>query len=535
MAQLLDQYGHPFKLGDIAEPQTARIATLANTYIEGQLSGLTPSRAAAILQHADQGDITAQHRLFEDMIDRDAHLQCEFSKRAGAVNTLDWAIAPPADASRAEKKAAAWVEDVLRNAVDDLEDVILAMMDGVGHGFAAIELDWVRLGSERIPKFHPRPQDWFRMDSKRREMRLNDATADGAPPVSMGWILHQPKKAKTGYLSRAPLYRVLVWPFIYKSYAVGDFAEFLETYGLPIILGKFYQGALPDEKASLMRAVTALGHDARAIMPKEMEIEINKVTGTGDGSVHLAMVDWAERAQSKAILGQVLSAEAKATGMGSGVADLQGEVRADIMRADACSLAGTLTRDLVYPLLAINLPGFDSLRRCPRWVFDLSEAQDLKLYADALPKLAAGGARIPVTWVHEKLRIPEASNSEAVFGAVPETEPEAPGEPASTATGQAQAVGPGQARAALKAQAQTAQPDAADLLTPALAEQADAQVARWVAEIEAMLANADSLEQFREQLLARYGDLPAEGLVTVMAAALSAIDLRGRADVLAGQ
>ena len=531
MAKILDQYGQPFDLKEVSEPQTARVVALQNTYIEGQLAGLTPARAASILLRADQGDITAQHRLFEDMIDRDTHLQCEFSKRAGAINTLDWSIAPPPDASRAEKKAAAWVEDVLRNAVDDLEDVILAMMDGVGHGFAPIELEWELMGGERLPKFHPRPQDWFRLDGKRRELRLNDATADGAPLVSMGWIMHQPKKPKTGYLSRSPLYRSLVWPFIYKSYAVGDFAEFLETYGLPIILGKYYQGAMPDEKASLMRAVTALGHDARAIMPKEMEIEINKVTGSGDGSVHLAMVDWAERSQSKAILGQVLSAEAKATGMGSGVADLQGEVRDDIKRADALSVAGTLTRDLVYPLLAFNLSGLDNLRRCPRFEFDLGEAEDLKLYADSLPKLAAGGARIPVSWVHEKLRIPEAGENEAVFGA--------PEPPPAAVDGQKQAktnaAAADPAQAALKAALPLSEQDAADKMTPALAAQGDAQVARWLAEIEGMLANAESLEQFREQLLARYNDLPANDLVEIMALALGAIELRGRADVLGGQ
>ena len=528
MAQLLDQYGQPFRLADVAEPQTARVVALQNTYIEGQLSGLTPARAAAILQRADQGDITAQHRLFEDMIDRDAHVQCEFSKRSGAVNTLDWSIAPPPDASRAEKKAAAWVEDVLRNAVDDLEDVVLAMMDGVGHGFAPIELEWALLGSERLPKFHPRPQDWFRLDMQRRELRLNDATADGAALVSMGWIMHQPKKAKTGYLSRSPLHRVLVWPFIYKSYAVGDFAEFLETYGLPIILGKYYQGAQPEEKSSLMRAVTALGHDARAIMPKEMEIEINKVTGSGDGSVHLAMVDWAERSQSKAILGQVLSAEAKATGMGSGVADLQGEVRRDILQADARSVAGTLTRDLVYPLLAFNMPGFDGLRRCPRFEFDFGEAEDLKLYAESLPKLASGGAKIPVSWVHEKLRIPEAGEDEAVFGAAPP-----PPDPKNTPNLPSTAADP--AQAALKAALPAPLQDAADKMTLSLADQGDAQVGRWVDDINAMLDQADSLEQFREQLLARYDKLPATDLVTVMATALAAIELRGRADVLAGQ
>ena len=50
-----------------------------------------------------------------------------------------------------------------------------------------------------------------------------------------------------------------------------------------------------------------------------------------------------------------------------------------------------------------------------------------------------------------------------------------------------------------------------------------------------MLANADSLEQFREQLLARYGDLPTDELVQVMTVALGAIELRGRAEVMGGQ
>lgn len=528
---LIDQYGQPFQISKIAEPQTASIAQLSNTYIENQLAGLTPARAAAILAAADQGDITAQHRLFEDMLDRDAHMVCEVGKRKGAVITLDWSIEPPANASAAEKKAAAWVEDILRTAVDDLEDVMLAMMDAPGHGFAPIELAWQRCGNERIPAFHPRPQDWFKLSPDRRTLRLADGSAEGADLVSMGWIMHTHGKAKTGYQSRMALYRVLVWPFIYKSYSIGDLAEFLETYGLPIILGKYYQGAMPEEKASLMRAVTALGHDARAIMPKEMEIEIQKVTGSGDSAAHLAMVDWAERSQSKAILGQVLSAEAKATGMGSGVADLQGEVRRDILKSDARQIAATLTRDLVYPLIAFNLSGIDGLRRCPRFIFDFGEAEDLKLFADSLPVLAAGGARIPVDWVHEKLCIPQAGDGEAIFGmpaALPVDSKNSRKLPSTVAKA------PADSAALLTAQG-TGLPDTANHMTDPLALSADAQVAVWLADIQEMLAAADSLEQFREQLLARYSALPTEDMITVMATALSAIALRGRAEVLSGQ
>ena len=116
-----------------------------------------------------------------------------------------------------------------------------------------------------------------------RLLLLRDSP-DGAARAPFGWVFHTHGKAKTGYGARLGLYRALVWPFLYKAYSIGDFAEFLEIYGLPIIVGKYYNGASADEKASLMRAVTALGHDARAIMPLEMELEIQKITGSGDGA-----------------------------------------------------------------------------------------------------------------------------------------------------------------------------------------------------------------------------------------------------------
>jgi phage gp29-like protein len=432
---ILDQYGNPITPADIAEPQTARITALQHQLVESHLDGLTPGRAARILRDADLGDILAQHQLFDDVYDRDAHVRCEYDKRIGAVTGLDWSIVPPAGATSAEIAAAEWVEETLRNAVDDLEDCLGAMMEAPGHGFAAVEIEWLMIDGMRLPRFHPRPQTWFRTDMLRRELRLNDGSGDGAVPTPMGWVIHHAKKAKTGYLGRAGLFRSVLWPFLYKAYSIGDFAEFLEVYGLPFIVGKYQPGANAEEKASLLRAVASLGRDARAIMPEGMQIELMKVSAGGDGSHHLSMAEWADGAQSKAILGQVLSAETKATGMGSGVADLHGQVRADILEADARQMAGTLTRDLVYPLLALNRPGIRSLTRCPRWAFDTGSAEDLAVYADALPKLAQGGARIPVSWVHERLRIPMATEQEPVFSATPPIEP-----PPAAMTGRARRV-----------------------------------------------------------------------------------------------
>lgn len=534
--KLVDAHGNPFKAGELREPQTSRIAVLQHQMIESQLDGLTPARAARILRDADQGNLTAQAQLFDDMLDRDAHCRAEYDKRRSAPVALDWSIEPPTNASAAEKAAAAYAEEVLRDTADDLEDVILAMMDAPGYGYAGIELEWERVGRDWVPNFHPRPQTWLTTDLLRRELRLVDGTGDGAPLQPGGWILHTPAKTKTGYVGRAGLFRACLWPFLYKSYAVGDFAEFLETYGLPIILGKYMAGATPEEKASLLRAVAALGHDARAIMPEGMSLEIQKVTGGGEGSHHLAMVDWADRAQSKAILGQTTSSEAKATGMGSGIATLHGEVRHDILRSDARQVAGTLTRDLVYTLVALNRPGVDNYRRCPRWVFDLGESEDLAQYAEALPKLVGVGFKIPRAWAHGKLRIPEPDAKEDVL-AVPRPDMVAPQamRPAALRAGarwRAAAV------AALSAKGgAVADTDPADQVAPRLAAAAQAQVDAWVASAEQLLADNPGLGpvEIQQRLLALYGDLPTEQLVELMAQGYALAQLVGMDDVNADE
>ncbi len=525
--KILDQHGNPIDrsaLADVlSEPQTSRIAMLQNQYLTPMLSGLTPSRLSTILKQADDGDLTAQHRLFADMEERDAHLLCEIGKRKLAVMDLDWDIVPPRNASAKEKADAEWLKEVLTDAVDPFEDLLLAMMDGVGHGFGAIELEWRQEGKERLPAFHPRPQEWFRLDRLRRELRLQDASGDGAALQPFGWVLHTHGKAKTGYLGRMGLHRALVWPFLYKAYSLGDFAEFLETYGLPIVLGKYYHGASPDEKASLMRAVTALGHDARAIMPADMSIEINKVTADGSGTPHLSMIDWADRAQSKAILGQTTSSEARSTGMGSGVATVHNEVRKDIRNADARQIAGTATRDLLYPLLALNRGGIDSLARCSRLVFDTGEAEDITLLADGVDKLTKAGMKtIPVKWVHEKLRIPEPVDGEATLGApVTDQAGKPPPDPA--------------ALAALTAATAAADPTPINLLADQLDAEGAPALDALLAHVRRLVEQADSLEALRDALLAAYADLPADRLAEVMALGFALGDLAGRADIADGQ
>jgi len=528
---LLDANGRPFDRQALRARQTADMAW-RHAPLRPIASTLTPASLKAALAAADLGDLVNQHRLFEEMEDTDAHLAAEIGKRKMALLTLDWDIVPPPRASFQEKKAAAWLKDTLTDAVDPLDDLILALMDGPGHGFAAVELAWTRRDGDWLPGFLPRPQGWFRIDARSHNaLRLADGSSAGAEPWPFGWILHTHGPAKTGSLARLGLYRALLWPWLYKHYSIGDLAEFIEAYGLPLILGRYHDTASEAEKASLLQAVVDLGHDARAIMPAQMAIDIQKVTSSGDGVPHLALIDWCERSESKLILGQVLSAEAKSTGLGSGLAEVHNEVRHDILESDARRIAATLTRDLCYPLLAINR-GLDSLQRCPRFVFDFSQPEDLVAYANALPKLAGQGLRIPIEWVHDKLKIPLAGDGERILGVPPDTGPadnqNPPPPAANPATASALAALAAQPRAPAPADGD---PTPASALADRLAIEAGDAWQAVVDHLETLVNAAGSLEELQQTILTAYAGLPLADLRAILAQGFAVGALAGLADV----
>lgn len=525
---ILDASGKPIQSKRLDEPQTARLGHLHRLYEEHPSAGLTPGRLASILRDAEQGDLIAQHDLFRDMEEKDGHILCEMGKRRGAVLGADWDIVPPADASAREKADAEWLKETLESL--ELEDILLDAMDAAGHGFSCQEVIWQSVGKERLPiSFEHRPQSWFKTNPEaRNEIRLRDNSPAGSELLPFGWFVHV-HKAKSGYLARGGLHRTLAWPYLFKNYAVRDLAEFLEIYGLPLRLGKFPAGATAEEKSALLRAVMGIGHAAGGIIPDGMAIEFQEAA-KGASDPFDAMISWCERTESKVILGQTLTAQADGKTSTNALGKVHDEVRGDILDADCRQLARSLKRQLLWPILAMNRPGADPAR-CPAFVFDTGEPEDIGQYAEALPKLVAIGLKIPTDWAHEKLRIPQpASDTDEILRAAAPAKEAAAGKPEPDPADRETPPG----RAALTSQGTA--PDPADQLTPALGTAAQPVVDHWLARIEQLLAQHPGITPagILERLLDLYGDLPTEQLVEVMAQGYAIAALAGMDRVKAG-
>ncbi|MCF7986199.1 MAG: DUF935 domain-containing protein, partial [Methylovulum sp.] len=111
----------------------------------------------------------------------------------------------------------------------------------------------------------------------------------------------------------------------------------------------------------------------------------------------MALIDWCEQSISKAILGGTLTSSTGTNG-NYATAQTHDDMRYMIRDHDARQIAETLNTQLINAIVKLN-----GLAISPRLTFDTQEPDDLAIYADALPKLVAIGAKIPASYIYEKL------------------------------------------------------------------------------------------------------------------------------------
>jgi phage gp29-like protein len=500
----------------------SRVGLIKKEFAEHPSRGLTPARLHVLLEAAERGDIKAQHELFLDMEEKDPQISSDLGKRRQGAAELEWQIVPPDNATTEEKKATDFCNEVFRSI--EVEDLIIDLGTGIGHGWQNLELAWdISEGHRIIKQPTARPHSWFQLHPDDQEkLTLRDSSYTGAELWPFGWVQHR-HRAKAGYIARSGLHRILAWPYLFQNYALGDLAELLEIYGIPARIGKYPRNATDKEKSTLLKAVTSLGHRAAGIIPEGMSIDfMNAADGKSD--MFKVMLDWCEAAKAKAILGGTLTS---GTGEGTNTNAL-GNVHergyASLIRSDARQYSGTIRRDIILPMVLLNF-GIDDINRTPRFYLDTTETEDIKTMADALPNLVDMGMEIPTWWAHEKTGIPKPQQGDTILQSVNKTSTAI-----NTNTPLREQIS---GVAALKTQPSEQAPgkESTAELSNQIQEATVDHLRTWIDAIRQMTEHAESLEALRDQLLSSYGDLPSEQLQQVMALGFSVAQAQGVNDV----
>lgn len=365
--------------------------------------GLTPGKLARIFKESDQGDVWRQSELFEEMEEKDPHLFSVLQTRKNSVLGLDWEIIP-----FSKNSVDVNVADFIRKSFEfeGLEDNILDLLDAIGKGFAACEIMWqIKNNQVWVKELKWRHQKKFAFDDDNNlkvYTESNFSRGEELPPYK--FVVHK-YKARSGHPSRAGILRVIAWMYLFKNYAIKDWVTFAEVYGMPLRVGKYDTGATPEDKETLIQAISSLGTDAGGIISKNTEIEfIAAIRGTSD--IYKTLVSFCNAEVSKAVLGQTLTTEVGERGSYA-ASKTHDEVRQDLKEADCKALAETLRRDLIHPLVLFNF-GPEAAERLPWIKYHFEEPEDLEAAAKTYSVLISEiGLPVSQEHLYEKFGVPK--------------------------------------------------------------------------------------------------------------------------------
>ncbi len=190
---------------------------------------------------------------------------------------------------------------------------------------------------------------------------------------------------------------VIYWEWVQKQETMAFLMEFLERMAGGIQIWKYPQGNQQAQQESQAAAEAYnSGQEHILLVPvpvgemgSQYGVEIVEPGFHGIDTLHNLLTDYFGHRIKRYILGQILSSESDATGLGSGVAELHTDTLMQILKSDATNLEETLTGDLLESLIRINVqkgvwtePGFR-----PRFVIETEEPDvesKLKAWTDLL-------------------------------------------------------------------------------------------------------------------------------------------------------
>jgi phage gp29-like protein len=313
--------------------------------------GVTPESYQVIKRFADSGNTSLLMELFDDVA-ADYHIGAQLRTRKLAVAGAP-VLFESGDGSDAGKTIAASCEKfwwAIPNRMQFVSDVL----DDFYRGFSCVRPIWDSIdGKWQIVEHHAVDSRYFYFDNAVTALICETPGSAEGVPVPEGYVYSESRDSP-GPIVRAGVGRPVGKLYVYKGYFWVDMAGYLEQFGSPHVQVETARAMREGdpELANIKAAARAFITDQIGIMPAGSTLKVieavNKAATVRD--VYIAAISFADQCASKAIVGQVLTADAGPGGIGhGGAAEEQGEVRQDLKEADGSRAQDKLTRQVLAP------------------------------------------------------------------------------------------------------------------------------------------------------------------------------------------
>jgi phage gp29-like protein len=363
-------------------------------------SAVTPSTLLAALTDARKGEPWDFLEYAEQVLERDAQARSCWTQRVEQVLCLPVAVEPATDSARDREIA----ERVRVELVEHERFARLRrdLFDGVWRGYSVVEIVWDP-ADQWSHVLEWRDPTWFvydREDGSTLLLRSNDGRVDEGEPLIPGkFIVHEPR-IKTGLSVRSGV----AWPVLslhlFASFALRYWMRLAERHGVPVMYSVVGEGTSKSEITSLRNVLERLGPEGVGVLPSGTDLQVLNVIHEGNVDFHAGLLDWLNKATSKAILAQTMTTD---DGSSLAQASVHADVGLAVRDADARALDATIQRDYIDTWVRIH---YGEGTPSPRVRTVLSRPEDAAAVARALLDASnAAGGPLPVQEVEVLTRL----------------------------------------------------------------------------------------------------------------------------------
>lgn len=380
---------------------------------------LTPQQVSSIIIEADSGQQSRLVDLANEARQKECTLHCVLQTRELSLGALDWQVNPKkgTEGRRKSNKIAELCADALRNC-DTFDRMLQDLQGAPYYGHSTSEAVWVKDGRFTVPV------EFIHIQQRRFEFRQSDGRLCLSPRNGLGdypvdlildqapgkFVQHQPR-INGDVPAREGLSRVLMWAALFRNWGIRDWLQLGEMGWKPTRLGTYKKGADAEDIEALYQVLAKLTASGWAGLPDTTEVTIEWPKGNAVSGTHKDFAEFIGAEMAKATLGQTLTTDAGDKGARS-LGDVHDRVRRDILEADARSVAQTINRFLIRPLVRMN---FGANEEPPEFKFITAETANVESFGTAMSKLAPV-LKLPAKWAREQIGAPEPQDDEELVG-----------------------------------------------------------------------------------------------------------------------
>ncbi|MDR2733381.1 MAG: DUF935 domain-containing protein [Spirochaetota bacterium] len=376
------------------------------------LQSLTPERLAEILNDVKRGECPAEYlELAQDIELKDLHYRSVLSTRKDAITGLEIKVIPAGEEQRDMELAEAVNRDIVQST--KLYALIRDMLDALAKGFSVCEIIW----DTNTPPWKPRAYKfrdprWFQYDKETgKTLMLRTPLGNELEPLrQFRFVVHEPHLI-SGNQILAGLALPALYYWMLKTYDVTSWAAFIDRYGYPIRIGKYGKKATEQDRATLKRAVAAIGQDFGAVIPESAVLEIIEAQHTSETSgVYAALADWVDKQISKLVLGQTMTTD---EGSSRSQSETHEKVRDDIADSDIQQVLETLHTALTIPYINLN---FGVQENYPRIDLFKPDEKNVEQIISAIEKLGPQGFKVKADEMRSLLGLSNPEEGDETIG-----------------------------------------------------------------------------------------------------------------------